>query len=58
MMTSLGLSFRSGAEAADAGKPASAAVVNEENGLSQSNVREFAQPVGGLFWRLTSTPDF
>jgi len=58
MMTSLGLSFRSAAEAADAGKPASAAVVNEENGLSQSNVRQFAQPVGGLLWRLTSKPDF
>jgi len=45
------------ADAADAGKPPSA-VVNEENALSQSNVREFAQPVGGLFWRLTSKPDF
>jgi hypothetical protein len=45
------------ADAADDGKPPSAAS-DEENGLLQSNVRQFAQPVGGLFWRLTSTPDF
>jgi hypothetical protein len=57
MMTSLGLSFRSAADAADDGKPPSAAS-DEENGLSQSNVRQFAQPVGDLLWRRTSTPDF
>src|SRR5439155_20373332 len=47
MMTSLGSWLRSGADAADAGKPPSAAS-DEENRVSRSTVRTFAQPRGVL----------
>src|SRR5439155_14047302 len=47
MMTSLGSWLRSGADAADAGKPPSAAS-DEENRVSRSTVRTFAQLRGVL----------